>query len=174
MNATFTPSAALDLKMRELFLTFNPEGRREALDAAGELLVQMARRAHTEAETRPAPWARKADGKESRLFDRGRMREGWRAEAATSDSVNVGNNAPYAGIHQEGRRTGPHIIRAKNKKGLRFVINGTVIIRKSVKHPGSKMPPRPALPVINGRLTPRAELRLSGLFERRIKAKVGI
>lgn len=163
MNATFTPSAALDLKMRELFLTFNPEGRRDALDAAGELLVQMARRAHTEAETRPAPWARKKDGTESRLFDRGRMREGWRAAAATSDSVTVGNNAPYAGVHQRG-----------GKRFIMIVGSVRLVKKKTKKTTGSTMPPRPALPVINGRLTPRAELRLSGLFERRIKAKVGI
>lgn len=56
----------------------------------------------------------------------------------------VGTNEPYARIHQLGGKTRPHVIRAKNKKALAF--GGRVV--KSVNHPGSDIPARPFLQLI--------------------------
>ena len=64
------------------------------------------------------------------------------------DFALVGVNAPYAAAHQFGARTRPHIIRARSKKGLSFYgRNGERLVRKAVRHPGSRIPPRPFLGV---------------------------
>lgn len=46
---------------------------------------------------------------------------------------------PYHGYHLYG--TGPHIIRARRRKALRFVAGGQVIFRRSVHHPGTRANP---------------------------------
>ncbi len=48
----------------------------------------------------------------------------------------------YARIHEFGGQTKAHEIVAKNGKMLHFVSGGLDIFRKSVHHPGSKMPER--------------------------------
>lgn len=53
----------------------------------------------------------------------------------------VGSNKVYAAIHQFGGTTRAHVIRARRKRALAF--GG--ILRKSVNHPGSKIPARPFL-----------------------------
>jgi len=56
------------------------------------------------------------------------------------------SRVPYAAIHEKGGRTGPHIIRAKRARCLRWVDkSGEVRFAKSVKHPGTRMPARPYL-----------------------------
>jgi phage gpG-like protein len=54
----------------------------------------------------------------------------------------VGTNLVYAKIHEYGGVTRAHVIRARNKKALAFQIGGVGLVRKSVQHPGSKMPER--------------------------------
>lgn len=54
----------------------------------------------------------------------------------------IGSNVVYAGAHELGAQTAPHVITAKNGKALRFGAGGKVLFRKSVKHPGSKIPAR--------------------------------
>lgn len=54
----------------------------------------------------------------------------------------VGTNIEYAGIHEFGGRTKPHIIEAKNKAALRFTAGGRTVFAKSVNHPGSIIPER--------------------------------
>lgn len=54
----------------------------------------------------------------------------------------IGSNVEYAGIHEFGGQTRPHIIRAKPGKTLAFQKGGQFIFRKEVKHPGSKMKER--------------------------------
>jgi len=48
----------------------------------------------------------------------------------------VSNSARHAASLDRGSR--PHIIRAKRGKALRFVANGQVVFRRSVRHPGTK------------------------------------
>ncbi len=52
----------------------------------------------------------------------------------------VGTNLKYARIQEEGGKTSAHVIRAKNADALHFFIGGKEIFRKSVNHPGSKIP----------------------------------
>ncbi|MDR0402031.1 MAG: phage virion morphogenesis protein, partial [Treponema sp.] len=58
-------------------------------------------------------------------------------------SVIVGSNMVYSRIHQEGGKTGAHIIKPRHKKALAF----KGIVRRLVKHPGSDIPARPFLGV---------------------------
>lgn len=61
------------------------------------------------------------------------------------DFALVGTNVPYARIHQLGGKTRPHVIKPKNKKALAF--GGRVV--KSVNHPGSNIPARPFLSLVD-------------------------
>jgi len=54
----------------------------------------------------------------------------------------VGTNLVYAAIHEYGGVTRAHVITARNKKALAFQAGGQTIVRRSVQHPGSKMPER--------------------------------
>lgn len=64
------------------------------------------------------------------------------------DFALVGVSAPYAAAHQFGVRTRAHIIRASAKRALSFYgRNGRLVVRKAVRHPGSRIPPRPFLGV---------------------------
>lgn len=84
-------------------------------------------------------WQAKKDGKPSYLQRTGRLKVINREYSATT--ATVGSNLVYAAIHQFGGTTKPHVIRPRNKKALKF--NGK--IRRSVNHPGSKIPARPFL-----------------------------
>lgn len=46
-----------------------------------------------------------------------------------------GRGIKYTGYEHDG--TAPHVIRARRKKALRFMINGQVVFRKQVNHPGT-------------------------------------
>ncbi|GAA5102721.1 phage virion morphogenesis protein [Wohlfahrtiimonas larvae] len=67
----------------------------------------------------------------------GHLRDSFR-EFNTADIAGAGTNVVYAGIHNKGGKTRPHVIRPKNKKALRF--GGR--FAKSVNHPGSKIDKR--------------------------------
>ena len=53
-----------------------------------------------------------------------------------------GESVVYAHIHEFGGQTRPHLIVAKNGKALAFSMGGNTLIRRSVNHPGSKIPER--------------------------------
>lgn len=64
------------------------------------------------------------------------------------DFALVGVSAPYAAAHQFGARTRARIIRARAKRALAFYgRNGRLVVRKAVRYPGSRIPPRPFLGV---------------------------
>lgn len=46
-----------------------------------------------------------------------------------------GKGIKYVGYEHDG--TPPHVIRARRKKALRFVLDGHVVFRKKVNHPGT-------------------------------------
>lgn len=56
----------------------------------------------------------------------------------------IGSNVKYAGIHETGGKTPPHIIEPRKKGGaLRFTgRGGGIVFAAIVKHPGSKIPAR--------------------------------
>ena len=60
-----------------------------------------------------------------------------------SSTALVGTNLEYAAIHQFGGQTRAHIIRARDKKSLKFSAGGQTIFRRAVHHPGSRIPARP-------------------------------
>jgi len=78
---------------------------------------------------------------EQTLIKSGRLRD---SIAARSDATRAewGTNVEYAGIHQFGGTTRPHVIVAKRAKALNIPGIGP---RKKVNHPGSKIPARPYL-----------------------------
>lgn len=51
----------------------------------------------------------------------------------------------YSDIHEFGGRTGAHVIYPRRAKALRFKIGRSVVFARRVSHPGSRIPPRPAL-----------------------------
>jgi HK97 gp10 family phage protein len=63
-----------------------------------------------------------------------------------TDRVTIGPDAsiPYAGFVEHG--TGPHEIRPRNKKVLKFTVHGKVVFARVVHHPGTQAQPyvRPA------------------------------
>ncbi|ROH88630.1 phage virion morphogenesis protein [Stagnimonas aquatica] len=83
-------------------------------------------------------------GGQSLLMDSGLLL-GSITSSVDGDSMLIGSNRVYARIHQEGGTTAPHVIEAKNGKGL--AIPGFDHPVKRVNHPGSEIPPRPYLGV---------------------------
>jgi phage gpG-like protein len=73
------------------------------------------------------------------------------------------SSVPYAGIHEFGGRTSPHVIRATKADLLRFIgRDGTVQFRKQVNHPGSNIPERSYM---RSALTDKADDIKQQLFE---------
>lgn len=90
--------------------------------------------------------------------------------ASGADFAEVGTAVPYAGIHQFGGTTRPHVIRPRVKKALAY--NG--IVRRKVNHPGSVIPPRPFLPVdMHGNLSPATMTRIQMILDRHLNGPAG-
>jgi hypothetical protein len=71
--------------------------------------------------------------------DTGRLRASGRMqfrEGARGPRGRVEYPVRYAAAVHDG--TGPHIIRARKKKALRFQYHGQVVFAKSVRHPGTR------------------------------------
>lgn len=83
--------------------------------------------------------ARVLVGKDSRrLLGTGRLGEFRQGVTGPYRDVTFGRvgQTPYLGWHMDG--TGPHIIRLRRRKALRFVSGGQVVFAKKVRHPGTK------------------------------------
>jgi len=63
-------------------------------------------------------------------------------DSGDSSIGSVGLSLVYGAIHEYGGVTRAHVIQARNKKALAFQMGGVGLVRKSVQHPGSKMPER--------------------------------
>ena len=125
----------------------------EAIDRPGGVLDVIGARLETstqhrfETETDPdgKPWPPSLRAKEEEgqtLTDTGRLRASITHRLGPGE-VAVGTNVVYAAVHQFGGETGPRTIRARNAKALAFPgRGGEIIFRKSVRHPGSKIPRR--------------------------------
>lgn len=108
------------------------------------------------AEGRPAKWPKLHPGTiedrqkkgywPGKILQRtGQLLASIHPEYNASEAI-VGTNKIYAAIHQFGGQTKAHVIRAKNKKFLAFRgKDGGMVFRRSVNHPGSKIPARPFL-----------------------------
>ena len=86
---------------------------------------------------RPNKWPALKSGMQSYLTKSATLKESM-SSLSDDDSAVVGTNVVYAGIHNFGGKTKPHVIRPKHKKALKF--NGRIV--KKVNHPGSKIPQR--------------------------------
>jgi phage gpG-like protein len=141
--------------------------------AIGVGIVSDTKRAFNEAELRAAPWAAKRDGSVATLKKSTALFRSIRVIGADSGSVTVGSDRPYAAIHQLGGKTRPRVITA-NGGALSFVIGGVRVVRKKVKHPGSKIPARPFFPFTSGGgITAAGERTVRGVIEQYIKARGG-
>jgi phage gpG-like protein len=89
------------------------------------------------------PLAKKPGSTSPVLYDRGTLRKSISFNAFPDGSVIIGSNMVYSRIHQEGGKTGAHVIKPRHKKALAF----KGIVRRLIKHPGSDIPARPFLGV---------------------------
>jgi phage gpG-like protein len=88
----------------------------------------------------------------------GRLRRSIHPEVGqTSRSLvgTVGTNVVYAGIHEYGGQTRPHVIEAKRAAFLAFMgKDGNMVFRRKVNHPGSRLPERSFLRSALKEMTP--------------------
>ena len=114
------------------------------------------------AEFRPTPWRAKADGNPSNLLKSTTLAHSFHLQVEER-TAEVSTPVPYAGIHQYGG-----VILPKDKKALRFQINGQWVMVKKVV-----MPPRPFFPVLGGKLTEKAEKLILRAGERVAAKQIG-
>jgi phage gpG-like protein len=115
--------------------------------SGGKALAEIAKTAFVN-EADPATgtkWAPRKDKSVTRklLVQRGTLRKTISFNAFPDGSVVIGSNLVYSKIHQEGGKTGAHIIKPRHKKALAF----KGIVRRLIQHPGSDIPARPFLGV---------------------------
>jgi len=120
----------------------------QAIARSGGLALQKVSKEAFAKEANPATgekWAPRKDTSIKRplLEQRGILKKSISFHAFPDGSVIIGSNLVYARIHQEGGKTSPHVIKARNMKALSFL----GICRKLVHHPGSDIPSRPYLGV---------------------------
>lgn len=70
-----------------------------------------------------------------RLFSTIDTRVGGTKRGIHVDVIAGGKGIKYTGYEHDG--TKPHVIRARRKKALRFMIHGQVVFRTKVNHPGT-------------------------------------
>jgi phage gpG-like protein len=140
------------------------------LRVMGMAIVSVSKRSFTDPALRATPWANKKDGTAATLQKSTTMRRSVRITDMSADDVTVGSDRPYAAIHQLGGTTRAHIIRARKAKALKV---GGRFFRK-VNHPGSKMPPRPFIPVTTAGLTATASMESGEAITAKLKSLLGI
>jgi len=142
--------------------------KRPIHEAMGIAVVSLTKRAFTDPGLRPSPWPAKLNGSAATLRDTGTLAKSPRLLSASQSGALVGSDRRYAAIHQLGGQTPARIIRpTAGKKALKIPGIG---FRKSVKHPGSKIPARPYFPFDSaGRPTVRA----TQLIARVVRARLG-
>jgi phage gpG-like protein len=106
---------------------------------------------------RPTPWRPKRDGSPSILQSRNPTLSKAFALEVTSTYAKLSNPMPYAAIHQFGGVIKP-------KKGDYLKVNIPGVGWRSLKQ--VVIPPRPFFPVIDGKLTPKAETLIARAGER--------
>lgn len=140
------------------------------LEAMGLSVVSWARRAFDDPSYRPSPWAQRKDNLPHPLLKLHGATGLWGSIGLTNitkTSVSGGSDRPYAAIHQLGGVTPAHIIKPKNKKALFWP--GAAHPVKQVKHPGSKVPPRPYFPFYaNGDMIPAAAQQVESVGRNKV------
>lgn len=115
-----------------------------AMAAIGNLVAKSVKQNFRDGG-RPDKWTPSKKSKGKTLIGMGALMKSIHYELdGDGDAVTVMTGPQkYARIMQNGGKSGPHEIRAKNRQALRFTVGGKVLYRKSVHHPGSNIPARP-------------------------------
>lgn len=137
---TFTAEATQILRKLDALPQRMLRAIASALNAANALTVSHIQQFRMTGKGPFPPSMHRLGVKTNRL--RGSLRAVPAIIAGQSVISAIGSNVKYAGIHEFGGVTGPHEIRARKGGALRFVAGGRTIFRKSVKHPGSRIPAR--------------------------------
>lgn len=140
------------------------------LEVLGMAVVSVSKRSFTDASLRAATWANKKDGSASTLQASTSLRRSVRVTGLTAEEVTVGSDRAYAAIHQLGGTTRAHVIKARKAKALAF--GG--MFRRSVKHPGSKIPARPYIPVSTSGLTATASMEAGEAITAKLRSLLKI
>ena len=139
-------------KLRDNAIT--PATVTKLLRSLGPLLVGQSKLTFRDSrDPYGEPWAplakstlaNRKHGGDRPLEDTGALRNSINFKVG-GDTLRIGPNVGYGLIHQTGGQTPARIIVPTKGKALAFFIGGVKIVRKSVKHPGSKIPRRAYLP----------------------------
>lgn len=159
MSITITiPLGLRQLSGRLRNTEITPAKITQILRRAGPLLVGQSKLTFRDSrDPYGEPWAplakstiaNRKHGGSVPLVDTGALRNSINFSVG-GDTLRIGPNVGYGLIHQTGGQTPPRTILPKNGKALVFFIGGVKLIRKSVKHPGSKIPRRAYLPEERG------------------------
>jgi phage gpG-like protein len=122
--------------------------RRPILEAMGQQLVTITKKAFNDASLRAATWPAKRDGSAATLKKTGMLWQSIRITEITNTSVTVGSDRPYAAVHQLGssRATGR----------------------------GGGIPARPFFPFLSGNLTALAAKKIEDVAARAAKRQLRI
>ena len=137
--------------------------RRPILEAMGQQLVTITKKAFNDASLRAATWPPKRDGSAATLKKHGALWQSIRITEITNTSVTVGSDRKYAAIHQLGGE-----IRPKSAKALRFFSGGRWWTVKKVT-----MPARPFFPFLNGNMTALAAKKIEDIAAAKARRLIG-
>ena len=115
-----------------------------AMAAIGNLVAKSVKQNFREGG-RPVRWPSSKKPKGKTLIGTGALMKGIHYELDSDGNAVTVMTGPqkYAHIHQFGGSIPAHDIVAKNRRALRFTVGGLTLYRKSVHHPGSRIPARP-------------------------------
>ena len=121
----------------------NSVNTRPVMAAIGNLVVKSVRQNFRE-EGRPDKWVPSKKAKGRTLLATGALMKSIHYELDNDGTAVTVMTGPmkYARIMQNGGKTPKHDIVARNRKALRFTVGGLTLYRKSVHHPGSRIPAR--------------------------------
>lgn len=119
-----------------------------ALDAMGRAVISLGERAFTDSVLRPTAWAPRKDDEPHPLLQKSTtLRKSLHHKKIQGKMVIIGSPTKYAAIHQLGGKTG--------RRGA------------------TKIPARPYLPFLNGKLTDRGDVAVARALRAAIKADLG-
>lgn len=124
----------IDPEMKKLFSAFSPEGLKRYLTAVGDLeLSETKKRFEKQVDPEFNPWkstVRQAFDPSAKILRKSGILFNSITKKVEGDSVFIGTNLSYASTHQFGA-----VIKAKNKKFLKFTIGGNTFSKKQVTIP---------------------------------------
>lgn len=124
----------IDPEMKDLFNVFSPENLNQYLTAVGDLeLSKTKQRFVKQVDPDGNPWkttVRKILNPSAKILRKSGVLFNSIQRKVHGNSVFIGTNLSYAEVHQNGA-----VIKAKNKKFLKFSIEGGTFFKKQVTIP---------------------------------------